>query len=220
MIDPGASCVPFELFLEFTMANIPEKVHFENAYADKAPWDIPGPQPAFVEIADQIKGSVLDAGCGTGENALFFAERGNRVTGIDYLNVPIKRARRKAARRGLPVKFLVRNALKVRNLPLVCDNVIDCGLFHVFSDEDRQKYVETLGKVLRSGGRLFLMCFSDEEPAGFGPRRISKAELQEAFSNGWTIESIKHARFRTIPEFEDKFSAGGPKAWFVVVRRE
>ncbi len=201
------------------MTNIPERATFENAYADKAPWDIPGPQPAFVEIADQITGSILDVGCGTGENALFFAQRGNIVTGIDYLNVPIKRARRKAARRGLPVKFFVRNALKLTNLPIVCDNVIDCGLFHVFSDEDRKKYVETLGKVLRSDGQLFLMCFSDEEPAGVGPRRVSKSELQATFSNGWLIESIKPARFQTIPEFEDKFSAGGPKAWFVVVRR-
>ena len=49
------------------------KPTFEAAYADKAPWDIGGPQPAFVERAGQVAGSVLDVGCGTGENALFFA---------------------------------------------------------------------------------------------------------------------------------------------------
>ena len=201
------------------MSNVPEKHHFENAYKEKAPWDIPGPQPAFVEIADQITGSILDAGCGTGENAMFFAKRGNKVTGIDYLEEPIKRAKQKVADRCLSVNFLVMDALALKEVPEVFDNVIDSGLFHVFSDDDRTKYVEGLATVLESDGRLFLMCFSDDEPAGGGPRRISKSELQSAFSDGWQIESITSTRFEVIPEFKELFSAGGPKAWFVVVRR-
>ena len=201
------------------MSNIPDKNTFVKAYADKAPWDIPSPQPAFVEAADQITGTILDPGCGTGENALFFAQRGNSVTGIDFLEEPIKRAKQKAAERGLSVNFLVMDALALKEISQVFDNVIDCGLFHVFSDGDRKKYVEGLTGVLKPGGRLFLMCFRDEEPGTAGPRRISKAEIQAAFSDGWAIESILPKRFQTIPEFKEQFSDGGPKAWFVVVRR-
>src|SRR5262245_66606437 len=83
-----------------TMSNIPQKFHFEDAYKKKAPWDIPGPQPAFVAVADQITGGVLDVGCGTGENAMFFAKRGNNVTALDYVEEPIKRADRKSVRKG------------------------------------------------------------------------------------------------------------------------
>jgi 2-polyprenyl-3-methyl-5-hydroxy-6-metoxy-1,4-benzoquinol methylase len=36
-------------------------------------------------VADQIAGSILDSGCGTGENAFFFASRGHKVIGIDFL---------------------------------------------------------------------------------------------------------------------------------------
>jgi len=201
------------------MTSIPEKHHFQNAYKDKAPWDIPGPQPVFVEAADQITGSILDVGCGTGENALFFAQRGNKVTGIDYLDEPIKRAIQKAAERGLSVNFLVMDALALKEIPQVFDNAIDSGLFHVFSDADRKKYVEGLATVLKPGGRLFMMCFSDEEPAGPGPRRVSKSELEDAFADGWQIEAITPARFQVIPEFKEMFSEGSPKAWFVVVRR-
>jgi cyclopropane fatty-acyl-phospholipid synthase-like methyltransferase len=201
------------------MSNIPDKFDFENAYKEKAPWDIPGPQPAFVEAADQIKGSILDAGCGTGEHALFFAKHGHQVTGIDFLEEPINRAKQKAAERGLPITFLVMDALTLKTMTEVFDNVIDCGLFHVFSDADRKRYVEGLAGVLKPGGRLFLMCFSDEEPGTVGPWRISKEELQAAFADGWVIESIKPTRIQTIPEFKDQFSEGGPKAWFVVVRR-
>jgi SAM-dependent methyltransferase len=201
------------------MSQVPDKNTFANAYADKAPWDIGKPQPAFVDSADQISGSVLDAGCGTGENALFFAERGQRVTGIDFLEEPIKRAKRKAAERGLAASFLVMDALALMDLPQLFDNVIDCGLFHVFSDADRMRYVEGLAGTVKPGGRLFLMCFSDEEPGTVGPRRVSKSELQAAFAAGWTIESITPRRFDVIPEFKDTFSAGGPKAWFAVVKR-
>ena len=65
---------------------MPSKSDFQTFYAGKRPpWDIGRPQKPFIDVADQITGSVLDAGCGTGENALFFASRGNKVTGIDFL---------------------------------------------------------------------------------------------------------------------------------------
>jgi cyclopropane fatty-acyl-phospholipid synthase-like methyltransferase len=201
------------------MSNIPDKNTFTSAYADKAPWDIPGPQPAFVQIADRIAGSVLDAGCGTGENAMFFAERGHKVTGIDYLDEPIRRAKQKAAERGLTVNFMVMDALALGDLPEVFDSAIDSGLFHVFSDADRTRYVSGLTSVVKPGGRLFLMCFSDEEPGTAGPRRVSQAELRTAFATGWEIESITPNCFQVIPEFRDIFSAGGPKNWLLIARR-
>ena len=93
------------------MSNVPDRATFEKAYAGKAPWDIGKPQQPFVEVADRVTGPVLDAGCGTGDNALFFAARGHRVTGIDFLEEAIRRARGKAAERGLEVEFLVKDAL-------------------------------------------------------------------------------------------------------------
>jgi cyclopropane fatty-acyl-phospholipid synthase-like methyltransferase len=98
--------------------------------------------------------------------------------------------------------------------------VIDSGLFHVFGDQDRGHYVEGLATVLEPGGRLFLLCFSDEEPGTQGPRRVSKKELHDAFAEGWVIESIQPSRVEVRPDFKDlTFSAGGPKAWLAVIRR-
>src|SRR6476646_6105906 len=123
------------------MTTVPDKAMFESMYAGGAPWDIGKPQPAFVEAADRITGNILDAGCGTGDTSLFFASRGNRVTGIDFLEEPIKRAKQKAAERDLTPTFLVMDALALKEIPEQFDNVIDSGLFHVFSDDDRKKYV-------------------------------------------------------------------------------
>jgi SAM-dependent methyltransferase len=131
------------------MTAVPDRTTFETLYAGGAPWDIGKPQHPFLEAADQIQGSVLDAGCGTGDTALFLAGRGCQVTGIDFLDVPIERARHKAAQRGLAARFLVRDALTLSDRPERFDNAVDSGLFHVFSDEDRRRYVAGLATVLR-----------------------------------------------------------------------
>jgi len=202
------------------MSSVPDRSTFETAYTGQAPWDIGRPQQAFLDVADRITGSVLDAGCGTGENALFFAGRGHKVTGIDFLEEPIRRARRKATERGLTATFLVMDALALKDLPEVFDSVIDSGLFHVFSDEDRKRYVEGLVSVLKPGGRLFLLCFSDQEPGTQGPQRVSKKELHDAFAQGWVIESIEPVRYEVRPDLKDlNFSEGGARAWLAMVRR-
>jgi SAM-dependent methyltransferase len=202
------------------MTTVPDRNTFVTAYTGQAPWDIGRPQKAFLDVADRITGSVLEAGCGTGENALFFAGRGHKVTGIDFLEEPITRARRKATEWRLSATFSVMDALALKNLPEVFDSVIDSGLFHVFSDEDRKRYVEGLATVLKPGGKLFLLCFSDEEPGTQGPRRVSKKELHGAFAQSWAIESIEPSRFEVRLDLKDlTFSEGGPKAWFAVIRR-
>src|ERR1019366_2764155 len=101
-------------------------------------------------------------------------------------------------------------ALALKDLPEVFDNVIDSGLFHVFSDDDRRRYVEGLATVLKPGGRLFLMCFSNEEPGTQGPRRVSKKELHDAFAEGWSVESFEPSSVETPPDLKDfTFSEGG-----------
>jgi cyclopropane fatty-acyl-phospholipid synthase-like methyltransferase len=198
-----------------------DRATFESLYGGPAPWDIGKPQGRFAAIADQVTSPVLDAGCGTGENALFFAARGHRVTGIDFVDEAIRRARRKAAERGLSVEFLVKNATALGDWGERFASVIDCGLFHVFSDDDRRRYIQGLAQVVEPGGRVFLMCFSNEEPGTEGPRRVSRQELYDAFADGWAVESVQPAQCEVNPEFtEVKFSEGGPKTWFAVIRRQ
>jgi len=192
---------------------------FQTVYAGQAPWDIGRPQRDFVHVADRITGTILDAGCGTGENALFFAARGQKVTGIDFLAAPIDRAERKRSERGVTASFLIKDALTLVDWEERFDNVIDSGLFHVFSDLDRIRYVDGLAHVLLPGGRLFLLCFSDEQPGTQGPRRVSKRELDDAFARAWKIESVDRTRFEIRPDSRPGFSNVDPKAWFVVARR-
>ena len=202
------------------MSDNPSRQRFQAAYEGKPPWDLCRPQRPFIEIADQITGSVLDAGCGTGDNALFFAQRGHPVLGIDFVEFPIREAKRKAGELGVEAEFLQMDALKLTSLDRQFDNVIDCGLFHVLSDADRLPYIAGLAHVTKQNGKLFLMCFSDQEPGTTGPRRVSRMELRVAFADGWTIESIRPTQFEPNPQSPEVFKDGGPRAWFAVIRRE
>lgn len=198
-----------------------DRDRFRGYYdAPQAPWDIGRPQRAFVEAGDAIRGRVLDSGCGTGELALWLAERGCQVTGVDFLDAPLAAARRKAADRGLEVNFLRMDALAVGAIPERFDAVTDCGLFHVFDDATRAAYVAALATLLEPGARMFLLCFSDAEPGTNGPRRVSEAELRQAFGSGWVVESLEPARFEVLPGIPGAdFTPGGARAWFARVRR-
>jgi cyclopropane fatty-acyl-phospholipid synthase-like methyltransferase len=201
-------------------ATVPARERFVAAYSGSAPWDIGKVQSAFQEAAEKIAGSILDAGCGRGDNALFFASRGHAVTGMDFLDAPVASAKRKTLERGLAATFLIKDALGLHEWNERFDNVIDSGLFHVFADEDRIKYVRGLKAVLKPGGRLFLLCFSDATPGTMGPRRVTKKELQDCFAEGWQIESIEPARVEVRPEARVGFFAGQePRGWFMIARR-
>jgi SAM-dependent methyltransferase len=183
---------------------------FDEAYKGSPPWDIGRPQAEFVGVAREggIRGSVLDVGCGTGENAIFFTGLGHEAWGLDSAPLAIEKARRKGVDRSVETKFILGDALHLGRLGRRFDTITDCGLFHVFSDDDRRVYVKSLKAALNIFGLYIMLCFSDKEPAIWGgPRRVSRDEIGEAFSNGWKIDYLRAARFSTT------FNEEGGQAW-------
>ena len=192
---------------------------WDSAYLGEVPpWDIGPPQPVFVDLADRglLSGRVLDSGCGTGEHTLLAAARGADAVGVDLSPLAIEKARRKAAERGLAARFEVGDALDLGSLGLTFDTIIDSGVFHVFDDSQRCRYVTSLGSVLRPGGQCYLVCFSDRQPGDWGPRRVRRDELVAAFSDGWVITGIDAAEFELNPGMD----MAAAQAWLAAVRRQ
>jgi SAM-dependent methyltransferase len=179
------------------------------------PWDIGRPQPAFVRLleAGEIRGRVLDLGCGTGEHALMAGAAGLEAWGVDAAPTAIGQAREKAARRVLDVRFEVGDALDMSGFRAEFDTVLDCGLFHVFDDDERARFVASLGGVVAAGGRYFMLCFSDKQPGDWGPRRIRRDELIASFVHAWQVDAIDAARLETT------FMPEGAEAWLASYTR-
>jgi SAM-dependent methyltransferase len=190
---------------------------FDRAYEGTPPWEIGHAQPEFVrlEAEGEIRGRVLDVGCGTGENALYYASRGHETWGIDFAPNAIRRAREKAAGRSKPVRFEVASALELSSFGETFETVTDCGIFHTFLDEHRPVYAASVRSALRPRGRFFVLCFSEHEPTDWGgPRRVTQEEIRNTFAVGWKVRWIREARFETIhPEV-------GGAAWLAALERD
>lgn len=189
---------------------------WDASYADgPAPWDIGRPQPALVRLAagGGFAGLVLDAGCGTGENAIHLASLGLSVLGVDIAETALAIAREKAADRGIEVEFTTADAFHLDHLGRSFETILDCGLFHTFDSVERPRYVASLASVTRRDGTLHVLCFSDDG-AVTGPHVINREELLAAFNRntGWTIELIEASRIET------RFHDHGLPAWLATIR--
>jgi len=141
---------------------------------------------------------VLDVGCGTGENVIFFSQLGMNAWGIDSAPLAIEKARQKAEARKVKARFEAEDALHLGRLRAKFNTVTDCGLFHVFSDRERLLFTNNLRMVMERDGTYLMLCFSTKEPTDWdGPRRVSEREIRDAFGNGWRINYIKESWFET-----------------------
>jgi SAM-dependent methyltransferase len=200
---------------EQLMGQRSDSFSFDEVYAGSPPWDIGRPQPAFQALADagELRGRVLDVGCGTGEHALLAAGLGLEATGVDSAPTAIGLAERKARDRGLSARFLVHDALDLGSLGEQFDTLLDSGLFHVFDDDDRPRYADSLRAVTPPGGRYFLLCFSDQQPGTFGPRRVTQGEIRASFGEGWRVDSIEASAMAVT------FIPTGALAWLASITR-
>lgn len=190
---------------------------WERSYLDgPAPWDIGRPQPAVVRLASEgaFTGAVLDAGCGTGDNALHIAALGVAVLGFDVAQTALSIARERAAERRLDVEFVLADALCLDGLDRTFRTVLDCALFHALEGDERRDYVANLAAATDHGGELHLLCFGDAGP-GTGPHPVAQEELRAAFTHasGWSVVSIDLDRLLS------RLAPQGAPAWRARIER-
>ena len=192
----------------------------DDLYAVRPPWEIGGPQPAFLDLAQSgaVRGRVLDVGCGTGEHVFMCADLGLDATGLDLAATALRTAEDKARRRGSDVRFLHHDARKLAELGEQFDTVLDCGMFHLLDPDDRAAFVDGLRASLRPGGRYFMLCFSDREPrspgaGGLHPHRLTRDDITATFAGALRIDSLVPA---TI---EITLDPAGIRAWLAAMTR-
>ena len=192
---------------------------FAGMYAEGIPpWQIDRPQPEVIQLVEKGKfeSPVLDLGCGTGDNTIELARHGLVVKGLDAVPEALERARKKTEQAGLKQspEFVLGDALRLAESGLKARTVLDCALFHTFSDEERKDYIRGLEAVLSPGGRLHILSFSELETRQPGPRRLSLSEITGSFGAGWRVENSVRCRYW------DRVRPDGAHAWRVSFVRE
>ncbi len=158
------------------------------------PWELGKPRDFLVQLVEDgmIKGDrALDVCCGLGTNGLYLAEKGFDVTGMDISEKAVDIANQKAFKtnKGSNTRFVVQSFIDMDFEPASFDFALDIGCFHHVLEDDRQRFIENVHRVLRRGGRYLLMCFSDS--MGREWNHFSDRQLRDLFSDYFDILTLK-----------------------------
>lgn len=186
----------------------------ESYASGQLPWDTGEPEPLLVEFVGSgivTPGRTLEIGAGTGTNAIWMAERGFEVLGVDVSPLAVERAHAKLAGRALRCRFAAGDFLAWPPPEDPFLFVFDRGCFHVFDEpSERQRFAAQVAAALVPGGLWLSLIGSTEGPAReVGPPRRSAREVALAIEPSLEIVELRSAEFH----------AHGAKAWFCLSRQ-
>ena len=180
---------------------------YQNMHPAEIPWNIETPPKALVELVESGKVKpckTIDLGCGTGNYAIYLANKGFNVTGVDISPTAIKIARENAEKKRVKINFLIADVLgDLDEIKETFDFAYDWGLLHHIFPEKRKKYVENVYRILNPRGKYLSVCFSEKDPqfGGSGKYRktslgtilyfSSKDELKDLFDPYFNIKELK-----------------------------
>ena len=163
---------------------------FEAMYwLGMTPWDTGITPPEVVSfIANHGPGRAIDLGCGTGTNAIYLAEHGWQVVGVDFSRGAIRTARRKTRNNELPIEFHQTDVTQLEGIQGLFDLALDIGCFHSLPAERRQAYADRLGELVASKGSFLLYAWlPGQDPDSSNP---SQEEIKSLFGSHFELVKV------------------------------
>jgi SAM-dependent methyltransferase len=174
--------------------------HWDRQYRRGRPvWDSDRPTSELVrtvEVEDIRPCRALKLGCGTGSNAVWLARRGFAVTAIDVSPVALLRARDRALRANVAVRYLLGDLRDMGPRGGPYDFVVDCGCFGAVQLADAPGYREALRRLTRPGSLALVLTGNDHEPEDpAGPPALSEATLRQELGELFDVVRLREFRF-------------------------
>jgi cyclopropane fatty-acyl-phospholipid synthase-like methyltransferase len=177
----------------------------------RMPWDI-GPRKELAQLVESghiTPCRAIDLGCGTGSNAIFLAQHGFDVTGIDYAASAIEKARLKADASKVNVEFIIDDLTNLQKVKGPFDFLVDYGTLDDLSPQDRDLYISNILSLTHNSSQFLLWCFEWRHRwwehiiirlLPFGALALEPGEADRRFSEYFKIERIAgEARLRGWP---------------------
>jgi SAM-dependent methyltransferase len=178
-------------------------IDWDAAYRQEAPppWSIGRPQPELAALIDQgnVRGDVLDSGCGHATLSLALAARGYTVVGLDASATAVDAAAAAAAEQGLTrATFAQADVTDFGGYDGRFATILDSGLFHALLPEGRQGYLQSIFRAAAPGAALYILAFAagalGEDDGRPGPRGFTENELRDAVSTLWQVDEVRPAK--------------------------
>jgi len=174
----------------------------------RPPWDTEISPPELIAfLGSNPAGKALDLGCGTGTNAITMANHGWEVVGVDFSGLAIRKARRKAWKAGVAIKFHRDDVSRLKHVDGTYDLVLDIGCFHSLSPQEREQYAVNLCRLVRPTGTFLLYSWIHMQ-ADNSTAHPLKIEIDKLFLQNFNLISLEHGTDR-----------GRGSAWFTFQRR-
>jgi SAM-dependent methyltransferase len=177
------------------------------------PWDTGEPDQLLVELVESGRvapGRALEVGSGTGTNAIWLAERGFDVLGVDISPIAVENARSKLAGSKLHCRFATLDFMADTPTGAPFNFAFDRGCFHIFDEaEERSRFAARVAAALAPSGLWLSLSGSTEgPPRDMGPPRRTAREVIGAIEPELEIMELRSAEFH--PQ---------AKAWLCLSRR-
>ncbi len=194
-----------------------EVIDWDRMYrGGRPPWETGQPAGELVRALEEHliePCSTIELGCGTGADAVFLAEHGFEVTGVDSSPLALERARNLARSEGVPVRFVLDDVFEFGRTAGQFDLVYDAGFYHFIRGVDLSGLLDMLWRITRPGSLYLALIGSTEEEGEGGPPQVSEHEINFELTSLFDIVNLRPGRFES-PNREE-----GYLGWTCLMKR-
>jgi SAM-dependent methyltransferase len=200
-----------------------EPISWDDRYQKgETPWDTGAPSSELCRVVAEVPIApcrAIELGCGTGVNAVWLAQQGLDVTGLDLSSTAIEKARQRAEAAGVKVRFVAADLLRLPpELRGPFDFFFDRGCYHAVRRTDAAGYLATLRALTRPGSLGLVLTGNAREPLEPGPPVVSEEELRSELGSLCDILHLREFRFDVVFDLPEGGSVS-PLAWSCLLRR-
>ncbi|MGA7270243.1 MAG: class I SAM-dependent methyltransferase [Acidimicrobiia bacterium] len=146
------------------------------------PW-VFGTHPELAQLVESGRvrqgGRAIDLGCGAGREAIYLADKGFDVIGVDISPTAIRMAEKAAAGQDSAARFVVDDLTELSHVDGKFDLLVDYGALNDLNSAQRDAYMRSVLPLANEGSQFVLMCFDNKLP---------REEIEDRFGKFYEIE--------------------------------